>query len=124
MFPKSLLTLFVWLSATVCLAEEPSFPQQAEGVDPLENQYIIQFDDTDHYEQAKLSILNDDSVQVARYIDTRNIVVYAFSSRKTATKWRNDAVGVKYFEEGEKRSAYTFKNASPPPRKGGLLCSI
>ena len=100
----ALLTILLLLPATMCLAEEPSFPQAAKGVEELlvENQFIIQFDSADDFEQSKQGILNDDEVQVVRYIDTRNIGVYKFSSKKAAAEWRDDAVGVKYFEAGEK----------------------
>jgi hypothetical protein len=118
MFPaKSLLTLLtVFLSATVCLAEDdPSFPQPAKGVELVKDQYIVQFK-ADDFEQAKNSILKDEKVIVVRYIDTRNIGVFNFSSQQAAAKWRDGAVGVKYFEEGEKCVVYAFtQNTRSPP---------
>ena len=102
MLHKSLLTLLtVCLSATVCLAEEPSFPRPDKSVESVENQWIVQFEGADEFEAAKISALNDNSVEVVRYIDTRKIVVYKFADKKSAAKWRNDAIGIKYFEAGE-----------------------
>jgi hypothetical protein len=115
MFPKSRL-LALWLSATVCLAEEPSFPNSVTGVQFIENQYIVQFEGADDFEQAKLSTLNDNKVQVVRHIDTRKIGVYKFSSKKAAAKWREKAGEIKYFEAGEKCGACTlFKTRGARP---------
>ena len=110
MFPaKSVLTLLtVWLSATVCLAEDPSFPQPAKGVELVKDQYIVQFKGDTDFEQARNSILKNDEVNFVRYIDTRSIGVFKFSSENAAAKWRDGAVGVKYFEQGEKCVVYTF----------------
>lgn len=109
MFPKSVLTLLtVWLSASVCLAEdEPSFPKPTKRVEFVENQYIVQFENADYFEQSKLSTRSDgDEVQVVRHIDTRKIAVYKFTSKEAAGNWRKDAAGVKYFERGEKCGAF------------------
>ena len=115
MFPTNALftILTVWLFATaVCLAEDPpSFPQPEKGVEEqellLKDQYIVQFNGADDFKEAKNSILNsDEEVEVIRYIDTRNIGVYKFSSEEAAAEWRNGAVGVKYFEKGEIYGAY------------------
>ena len=103
MFHKSLLTLLTVLtSATVCLANEPSFPQPAKGVQ-------VQFEDADDFEAAKISTLNDNSVQVVRHIDSRQIRVYKFADTKSAAKWRSNAGGIKYFEAGEKCCVYAKK---------------
>ena len=60
MFHKSVLTvLTVCLSATMCLAEDPSFPQAAKGVEYLKNQYIVQFEGADVFELAKRSIFKE-----------------------------------------------------------------
>ena len=118
MFPaKSVLTLLtVWLSATVCLAEDPSFPQPAKGVELVKDQYIVQFKGDTDFEQARNSILKNDEVNFVRYIDTRSIGVFKFSSENAAAKWRDGAVGVKYFEQGEKCVVYTFtQNTRSPP---------
>jgi hypothetical protein len=104
MFPtKALLTLLtVWLFATVCLAEDPpsSFPQPEKDVveELLKDQYIVQYNGADDFQEAKNSILDgDEEVEVVRYIDTSNIGVYKFSSQNAAAEWRDGAVGVKYF---------------------------
>jgi hypothetical protein len=103
MFHKSVLTvLTVCLSATVCLAEDPSFPQAAKGVECLKNQYIVQFEGADVFELAKRSIFKEnEEVNLVRNIDSRNIAVCKFSDKKAAAKWRASTAGVKYFEAGE-----------------------
>jgi hypothetical protein len=96
------MVLTVCLSATVCLAEDPSFPQAAEAVEYLKNQYIVQFEDADGFELAKRSILKEnEEVNLVRNIDSRNIAVYKFSDKKAAAKWRESTAGIKYFEAGE-----------------------
>ena len=103
MFHKSLLTLLtVWTSAAVCLAQDPSFPQTSENVQLFKNQFIVQFEDGDDFEEAKISTRNDNSVEVVRNIVSRNIGVYKFADKKAATKWRDNTKGIKYFELGEK----------------------
>jgi hypothetical protein len=128
MFPaKSLLTpLAVWLFATACLAEEPSFPQPEKGVELLKDQYIVQFNGADDFKEAKNSILNGEEVEVVRYIDTRNIGVYKFSSKKAAAKWRDGAVGVKSFEAGENYGAYIClkRDGSKENKKGGGIALL
>ena len=90
------------LSATVCLAEDPSFPQASKGVEYLKNQYIVQFEGADDFKQAKRSILrNDEEVNLVRNIDSRNIAVYKFSDKEAAANWRESTAGIKYFEAGE-----------------------
>jgi hypothetical protein len=109
MFHKSLLTLLtVWTSAAMCLAQDPSFPQTSEIVQLVKNQYIVQFEGADSFEEAKISTSNDNSVEVVRHIDSRMIAVVKFADKKAATKWRDDAGGIKYFEPGEKCSAYIY----------------
>ena len=106
MITNSLLKLLIaCLSATtmMCLAEEPSNLRRTEGVELVENQYIVQYDKLLNFEETKQNILNDNEVQVVRYIDTRNIGVFKFTSKKAATKWRDNAEGVKYFEAGESK---------------------
>ena len=84
------------LSATVCLAEDPSFPQASKGVEYLKNQYIVQFEGADDFKQAKRSILrNDEEVNLVRNIDSRNIGVYKFADKKAAAKWRENTAGIK-----------------------------
>ena len=105
MITKSLLTLLIaCLSATMmCLAKNPSNLRRMEGVELVENQYIVQFDKLLNFEETKQNVLNDNEVQVVRHIDTRNIGVYKFASKKAATKWRDSTEGVKYFEAGESK---------------------
>ena len=103
MFHKSVLTLLaVCLSATVCLAEDPSFPQAATGVECLKDQYIVQFEGAKFFDLAKQSIFKEnEEVNLVRNIDSRNIGVLKFSDKKAAAKWRETTKGIKYFEAGE-----------------------
>jgi hypothetical protein len=82
MFHKYLLTLLtVWTSAAVCRAEEPSFSRPDKSTKSVENQWIVQFEGADDFEAAKLSTLNDISVQVVMNIDSRQLGVYKFADK-------------------------------------------
>ena len=106
-FHKSVLTLLaVCLSTTVCLGEEPSFPQAVEGVEYLKDQYIVQYKGTHSFEEAKRSMSRErnEEVNLVRNIDSLNIGVYKFSDEKAAAKWRESTAGIKYFERGKKNT--------------------
>ena len=106
----SWLTMFVWLFATTCTAEEPSFPLPTGEQDEasLENQYIIQFYDIPT--PSKEAFLGDDIEVIVREIPSRKIVVARFSSEKAAQRWKSNTKGIKYFEKGEKTVISFFQS--------------
>ena len=68
----------------------------------LKNQYIVQFEGAEFIEKAKRSISKEnEEVNLIRNIESRNIVVYKFSDKKAAAKWRESTAGIIYFESGK-----------------------
>ena len=105
MASKSFLAfLALWLSFSVCLAEEPSFPYPTEEKF-IENQYIVQFERNEAGEKMKKVIMvaqnNEEKPTLIRKIEGRNISVIKFPSAKAAERWTQKHVGIKHFEKGK-----------------------
>ena len=97
----------VWLF-NICIAEEPTFPYPKKDNDGLNNQFIIEFKRNEKGAKAKqmlsngLGMVDDDSVNVIRQIDSRNILVVQFHSELGVETWLKQAKkGIKYFERGK-----------------------
>ena len=101
--------LFITLTAAllsfsgISLAEEPSFPYPTEN--EFQNQYIVEFERNQAGEASKkklISTQNDErEPKVIRKIESRNISVLKFPSKRAAARWMQRTGGIKSFEEGK-----------------------
>ena len=84
-------------------ASSTSFTQPAKREKVVKNQFIIQYKDSKYFYDAKQNkALSTHNGKVVKYIDSRNVEVIKFSSKKSANKWfEKNTEKIKYFEEGE-----------------------
>ena len=101
----------VWLCFNLCIAE-PTFPYPEEENVKRNNQFIIEFKRNEKGQTAKQMLFNakskidEDSINVIREIDSRNILVVRFNSELIVETWLKQAKkGIKYFERGKKITA-------------------
>lgn len=85
----------------ISLAEDPSFPYPTE--DEFENQYIVEFERNQAGEASKKMLFskqNDErEPSVIRRIESRNISVVKFPSKRAAGRWMQRTGGIKFFEK-------------------------
>jgi len=101
---KNILTLLaLWSPTQLCLAAEAvSFPRPKEGVECIENQFIIQYDDTTEGNNLKQNMIDnpDKGVALVNEITSRNVHVVNFPTTEATKKWLKDAQGgIKYVEK-------------------------
>lgn len=100
---RIILTLLALLSPTrLCLANETvSFPTQ-EGVEYVDTQFIIQYENTEEGKDLKQSMIDnpDKGIALVNEIKSLDIHVVNFPSTQSAEKWLKDAQGgVKSMEQ-------------------------
>lgn len=84
----------------VCLAREQTFRREKPSNLTLQNQYIIQFEDTPSGLASKQYLEEATrEANIVRIIPTRNILVATFSSEEAAVNWKTQTRGIKYFEK-------------------------
>ena len=107
MASKSFLAfLALWLSLSVCLAEEPSFPYPTEE-EFIENQYSVEFERNAAGNKMKKVIMvahdGEEAPTLIRKIVSRNIKVIQFPSERAAERWSGKTKGIKHFEKGKRQ---------------------
>ena len=100
-----LMFLALWLSFSVCLAEEPTFPYPTKEDHSFDNQYIVQFERNSAGNKMKQVIMvapdNEEKPRIMRKIKSRNIFVIKFPSARAAARWNKKLKGIKFFDKGK-----------------------